>query len=138
MKKLILKKRHKTKKMQKVNDMHQSLFTSKSCMSIFQIVYLFDVYMGLFLRKLDFVPREQWKTQTGLCMCSLISAFVIYSLEDTKAKIAISQNFNILTSLCSWEVWFDPYQVTNPEDRFSHDKAHIGVKKIQRFEKWTK
>ena len=30
-----------------------------------------------------------------------------------------------LASLCSWAVRFESYLVANPEDRFSHDEAHI-------------
>ena len=36
-----------------------------------------------------------------------------------------SQNFKTLASLCSWAGRFVSYLVTNPEDRFSHDEAHI-------------
>ena len=34
-------------------------------------------------------------------------------------------DFNFLTSLCSWGDWFENRFVGNPEDRFSHDEAHL-------------
>ena len=37
------------------------------------------------------------------------------------------QNFNILSSLCSWAGWFESYSVGNPEGRPSNVKALIYV-----------
>ena len=35
------------------------------------------------------------------------------------------QIFNFLASLCSWADWFESGFVRKPEDRFSHDEAHM-------------
>ena len=35
------------------------------------------------------------------------------------------RNFNILTCLCSWADWFEPYLVGNPEDKFSPVQPQI-------------
>ena len=34
-------------------------------------------------------------------------------------------NFMTLASLCGWADQFESYLVENPEDRFSHDEAHM-------------
>ena len=37
------------------------------------------------------------------------------------------QNFNILTSLCSWVDWLELYMVRKPEDMFSRIEAQIWI-----------
>ena len=37
------------------------------------------------------------------------------------------QNLKTLASFCSWAGQFESYLIANPEDRFSHDEAHIWV-----------
>ena len=37
------------------------------------------------------------------------------------------RNFKPLASLCLSAGQFESYMVTNPEDRFSHDMAHISI-----------
>ena len=54
-------------------------------------------------------------------------------MRTTKTQISLhlyistcySWNFKTLASLCSWAGWFESYLVGNPEDRFSHDVAHV-------------
>ena len=58
---------------------------------------------------------------------SLISAFVIPLLESITSKLATSENFTILASLCSGGGWFESDFFGNSEDRLSRDKAHIGL-----------
>ena len=58
---------------------------------------------------------------------SLISAFVVRCLDSRQYNIYTfySHKFKTLASLCSWADQFVSYLVGNPEDRFSHDEAHI-------------
>ena len=51
--------------------------------------------------------------------CSLISTFVVCI-----SSFCIG-NFMTLASFFSWADRFESYLVENPDDRFSHDKAHI-------------
>ena len=50
---------------------------------------------------------------------SLINAFIVRCLD------CYNRNFKTLASLCSWADRFESFLITNPEDRFSHDKALI-------------
>ena len=58
--------------------------------------------------------------------CRLISTFIIRCLDSI---IFISsfyiRNFKPLASFCGCAGWFESYLVENPEDRFSHDEAHM-------------
>ena len=56
---------------------------------------------------------------------SLISAFVISFLESIIYKLATGEISYFLASLCSRGDWFETSFVQHPEDRLSHDKAHI-------------
>ena len=56
--------------------------------------------------------------QTDQCLCySLIRKYHVCTCYE--------RNFNFLASLCSWGDWFETGFVGNPEDRFSHNEAHI-------------
>ena len=48
-----------------------------------------------------------------------------YSLFLKNHKLATSEISIFLASLCSWGDWFETRFAGNPEDRFSHDRAHI-------------
>ena len=55
---------------------------------------------------------------------SVISAFVVCSLDSTIsiiAKAKISRPWLV----SSWAGWFESYLVSNPEERFSCDEAHV-------------
>ena len=54
---------------------------------------------------------------------SLISTFVIRFLESIICMLQV--NFNFVANLCSGGDWFETRFVGNPEDRFSHHKAHL-------------
>ena len=59
-------------------------------------------------------------------LCSLISDFVIRSLDSIIFKLAIyKRNFNILTSLYSLAGWFGYDLVGNTEDMFSREERPI-------------
>ena len=60
---------------------------------------------------------------------SLISAFIICCLDSIISSFYM-QNPKLLASLYSWAGQFVSYLVGNPEDRFSHDVAHITLDKI--------
>ena len=51
---------------------------------------------------------------------SPINVFIVHCLGSCYIK-----NFKTLASFCSWAGRFESYQVTNPEDKFSHDFAHL-------------
>ena len=53
---------------------------------------------------------------------SLISALVVHCLDSISSFYI--WNFKPLASFCSCAGRFESYLVANPEDRFSHDKAH--------------
>ena len=57
---------------------------------------------------------------------SLISAFVFRCVDSIPSSCYI-RNFKILASLCLWAGRVESYLVTNPEDRFSRDEAHMGL-----------
>ena len=57
---------------------------------------------------------------------SLISTFVVRCL-DSIITTCYLQNFKTLASFWSWVGQFESYLVTNPEDRFSRDKAHQSI-----------
>ena len=54
-------------------------------------------------------------------LCSLISAFLVCCLGSIIPVVSISK----ISRLCSWTDRFESYLVKNPEDRFSHDVAHL-------------
>ena len=56
--------------------------------------------------------------------CSLISAFCVHCLDSILPLLAIAK-ISRLASLCGSTGQFESYLVANPEDRFSHDKAHM-------------
>ena len=56
---------------------------------------------------------------------SLISTFVIRFLESIIYELATGKISSFLACLCSLEDWFESLFVGHPEDRFSHDEAHI-------------
>ena len=69
-----------------------------------------------------FLPYANNKgAEQPLHLHSLIRAFVVCCLDSIIPTLAIAE----ISSLCSWAGWFESYQVTTPEDRFSHDKAQI-------------
>ena len=53
---------------------------------------------------------------------SLISAFVVRCLDSSAYY---SRNFKTLASFCGCAGGFESSKVTNPEDRFSRDEAHL-------------
>ena len=57
-------------------------------------------------------------------LCSLISTFVVRCLDSISLSFYI-QNFKALASFCGCAGRFESYLVENPEDRFSHDEAHL-------------
>ena len=60
-------------------------------------------------------------------LCSLISVFVIHFLDRIISTEWYILNFKTLASLSCWAGRFETNLVANPEDRFSHDMAHIIV-----------
>ena len=56
---------------------------------------------------------------------SLISTFVVRSLDSMIPVLAISEISRLLICFCSWAGRFESYLVANPEDRFSRDDAHM-------------
>ena len=60
---------------------------------------------------------------------SLISTFAIRFFGKYHMLTCYKWNFNFLASLCSWGDWFETRFFGNPEDRFSHDEAHMGAAK---------
>ena len=64
-------------------------------------------------------------TKTQLSLRSLISAFVIRCLDSTIPLVSISEiSSNYIASLAEQASLSLPW-LQNPEDRFSHDEAHI-------------
>ena len=55
---------------------------------------------------------------------SLISSFAVRCLDSIIYLVSIL-TISWLTSFWSWAGQFESYPVKNPEDRFSHDVAHI-------------
>ena len=55
---------------------------------------------------------------------SLIRTFVVRCLDSIISSFHI-QNFKPLASFCGCTGLFESYMVENPEDKFSHDEAHI-------------
>ena len=68
--------------------------------------------------------------------CSLISTFVVHFLDSIITSTCYIQTFK--TRFCSWAGGFESYQVENPEDRFSRDKAHIipGIPSVWTHRRW--
>ena len=56
---------------------------------------------------------------------SLISTFVVHWLDSIIPLSFYIQNFKLLPSFCGCAGQFESTLVTNTEDRFSRDKAHI-------------
>ena len=56
---------------------------------------------------------------------SLISTFVDRCLESIISLVYISEISSLLASFCGCAGRFVSYLVANPEDKFSHDEAHI-------------
>ena len=97
--------------------------------------------MVLVVRKPDFVACEKPLQQRCRPDCASahsdqhlwklesITCHVIYRIKYClNQSIWSSQtfsmlNFNVLASLCSWACRFEPYLVTNPDERFSHIEA---------------
>ena len=57
---------------------------------------------------------------------SLISTFVVCCLDSIISRFYI-QNFKPLASFCGCAGQLESYLAENPEDRFSHDVAHLAV-----------
>ena len=71
-----------------------------------------------------FVPYANNKgTDQPAHLHSLISAFVIHCL-DSLISFAVLW---LLSCFYSWAERFESYLVKNPEDRFSHDLAHLAI-----------
>ena len=72
-----------------------------------------------------FLPYANNKgTDQAAHMRSLISAFIVHCLDNIMPKLSKSE-ISSLASLCSWAGRFELYLVANPEDRFSHNGAHL-------------
>ena len=83
--------------------------------------------MSLVMRKPGFVLCEQQRRRSAWHPCSLISTFIVRSLDSIIPVVAMYYvlNFKNLDSLCSWAGWFESYLVAKPEDRFLRDEAHM-------------
>ena len=57
--------------------------------------------------------------QSDQHLCCSLSGF-------NNTSTCYSQNFKTVASLCTWAGQFESYLVKSPEDRFSHDMAHLG------------
>ena len=89
------------------------------------------------------MPRWIWATSRenlflpyannkGADQPAWISAFVVCCLDSVIPILAKSKISKTLASLCSWAGRFESTLVTDPEDRFSHDGAHIeGCRKVR-------
>ena len=90
-----------------------------------------------YIKKLWFICATSWEnlllpyannkgTDQPAHLRSLISTFVVRCLESIIPLVSI---YKILSrSLCSWADRFESTLVENPEDRFSHDEAHLIIK----------
>ena len=81
--------------------------------------------MGLVARKPVFRCLRTTKTQTSLRIPVVWSAPLLFAFWKAPYLSLLKTKFNFLDSLCSWGDWFESRFVGNPEDRFSHDEAHI-------------
>ena len=83
------------------------------------------LHMSHVMRKHVFAICEQQRcrsacasAQSDQCICCMLPGKYYTSS-------CYSRSFKTLGSLCSSAGQFESYLVENPEDRFSHDKAHI-------------
>ena len=82
--------------------------------------------MGPDVRKPVFSGLRTTKAQTSLCIRTVWSAPLSLAYwKLSNIGLLRAKKFNFLASLCSWGDLFETCFVANPEDRFSHDKAHI-------------
>ena len=81
-------------------------------------------YMSLVMRKPAYAKT---KTQISFAVTAkLISAFVFTTYLE-QFLFFLNRNLKPLAIFCSCTAWFVSDQVGNPEDRFSHNEAHIFV-----------
>ena len=93
------------------------------CSSVF--IKIYKLNMSHVMRKPVLAIWEQQRRRSAcaftqpdqhLC-CSLLRWYNTYTCQI--------QNLKTVAGLCSWAGQFESYLVGNPEDRFSHDVAHI-------------
>ena len=100
-----------------------TLFKNKLMIDIWMIIFSINIWLSHVMRKPVLSICEQQRCRSAcasaqsdqhLC-CSLLSIIPILA----------KSNISRLAGLCSWAGRFESYLVGNPEDRFSHDEAHI-------------
>ena len=91
---------------------------------------------------LSSVVFEQQRRRPA-CASTQSDQRLCYSLfEITISKLATSDNFDFIASLCSCGDLFESHFVGDPEDRFSRDEAHMrlfhhGTLQIISSDTWT-
>ena len=122
----------RSKVLQNGEDINLLLFVIKSLFCLFLVAVLHRFYcnilhitahmiyyLGLDARKPDIVVWKTTKVQTSLHICTVWAAPLLLAFRKVNWLHFLYPNFKILANLCSWTGLFEPYVVTNPEDRFS-------------------
>ena len=78
------------------------------------------------MRKPDFCICENKDADQLAVTAKLISAFV-FATQIVQSLYFLIRNFKPPAILCGCTVWFVWDLIGNPEDRFSHNEAHITV-----------
>ena len=89
-----------------------------------ELISYFRTHFKECIAYIDNMSHVMRKPVYAICdQHSLSSTFVVRCLDSI-----IIRNFKPLASFCGSAGWFESYLVINPEDRFSHDEAHINIK----------
>ena len=89
------------------------------------IYYNIEVYMSLLMKNM-FLPYANNKgADQPANPRSLISTFVVHYVDSIIPLVSIPQISSLYLSFCGCAGRFESYPVANPEDRFSHDVAHM-------------
>ena len=83
------------------------------------------VDMSHVMRKLVFAICEQQRRRSAFASAQSDQRLYCLLPGQYNASTCYSRNFKTLARFFSWAGRFVSYPITNPEDRFSCDKAHI-------------